>query len=50
MSHGKVMSGTGMKWFQSVVSVPKKRRGVHKVTDAFSSKLSVIKRPLENNE
>ena len=40
--NGKVITGTGMKWFQTSVSIPGKRRGVHKVTQVFSGLFIII--------
>jgi len=38
MASTKVLSGAGIKWYQTVLSCPSKSRGVHKITDLFSSK------------
>ena len=38
MASSKVATGTGCKWFQTMVTIPAKSRGVHKITDYITSK------------
>ena len=37
MASSKVATGTGCKWFQTMVTIPAKSRGVHKITDYITS-------------
>lgn len=38
MASSKVATGSGCKWFQTMVTIPAKSRGVHKITDYITSK------------
>ncbi|XP_066927230.1 UPF0047 protein YjbQ-like [Clytia hemisphaerica] len=40
----KVLTGSGMQWYQTVITCPAKARGIHKITDFIVQKLPFLKK------